>query len=88
MMLLWIFALIGIITVAVEAIKLVSMATLRAEHKDDRVRYVILDKDMNELWKSAFVDEFSSEEVEIFKDFCKEWAKYPGSFATWDRVSK
>lgn len=41
---------------------------------------------MERLWDSGKVKEFTSEEHNAFQNFCKEWAKHPGSLACWNRV--
>lgn len=82
-----IFAIIGVITIIEIAVKSLARLILQSEHENDKTKYQII-KDGDIVWESDFVKEFSWEEHTAFQNFCKEWAKYPGSTAKWERVSE
>ena len=82
-----ILAIIGVINILWLIIKSICRVALRAEHENDKTKYQII-KDGNIVWESDFVKEFSLDEHTVFQNFCKEWAKYPGSTAKWERISE
>ena len=82
-----ILAIIGILAIFVEFLKLIARLVLRMEHENDVVYYQIIENG-NVIWESGNVKEFTSEEHNAFQNFCKEWSKHPGTDAYWNRISK
>ena len=82
-----VFAIIGILDTIIVAIKFIVRLALKAEHEGDKTKYQII-KDGDVVWESDLVDEFSYDEHTAFQFFCKEWSKYPGSFAKWERINE
>ena len=82
-----IFAIIGGVVTVLFLLKQVSRLALRLEHEDDLVSYQIYN-DEGTVWESGLVEEFTSKEHTAIQNFLKEWAKYPGSIATWNRLNK
>ena len=80
-----ILAIIGALTICVRVLKSITRAALRIEHENDLTYYQIIENG-EVIWDSGKVKEFTSEEHNAFQNFCKEWAKYPGSLACWNRV--
>lgn len=82
-----ILAIIGILAIFVEFLKLIARLVLRMEHENDVVYYQIIENG-DVIWESGNVKEFTSEEHNAFQNFCKEWSKHPGTDAYWNRISK
>ena len=82
-----ILAIIGILAIFVEFLKLIARLVLRMEHENDVVYYQIIENG-NVIWESGNVKEFTSEEHNAFQNFCKEWSKHPGTDAYWNRISE
>lgn len=80
-----ILAIIGALTICVWIIKIITRAALHIEHENDLTYYQIIENE-EIIWDSGKVKEFTSEEHNAFQNFCKEWAKRPGSEAYWNRV--
>lgn len=80
-----ILAIIGALTIFAWVLKIITREALRMEHENDLTYYQIIDNG-EVIWDSGKVKEFTSEEHNAFQNFCKEWAKYPGSLACWNRV--
>ena len=70
-----ILAIIGALTICTWILKIITREALHIEHENGEV-----------IWESGKVKEFTSEEHNAFQNFCKEWAKHPGSLACWNRV--
>lgn len=82
-----ILAIIGILAIFVEFLKIIARLVLRMEHENDVVYYQIIENG-DVIWESGNVKEFTSEEHNAFQNFCKEWSKHPGTDAYWNRISK
>ena len=80
-----ILAIIGALSICVWVLKIITREALRMEHENDLTYYQIIDNG-EVIWDSGKVKEFTSEEHNAFQNFCKEWAKHPGSLACWNRV--
>lgn len=80
-----ILAVIGVLAIFVFFLKTIARMVLHMEHEDDLVYYQIIENG-EVIWESGKVKEFTSEEHNAFQNFCKEWAKHPGSLACWNRV--
>jgi len=80
-----ILAIIGALAIFVELLKAIAQLVLRMEHENDLTYYQIIENG-EVIWESGKVKEFTSEENNAFQNFCKEWAKHPGSEAYWNRV--
>ena len=80
-----ILAIIGALTIFSWVLKLITREALRIEHENDLTYYQIIENG-EVIWESGKVKEFTSEEHNAFQNFCKEWAKHPGSLACWNRV--
>ena len=80
-----ILAIIGALTICGWIIKIITREALRIEHENDLTYYQIIESG-EVIWESGNVKEFTSEEHNAFQNFCKEWAKHPGSLACWNRV--
>lgn len=80
-----ILAIIGALTICGWIIKIITREALRIEHENDLTYYQIIENG-EVIWDSGKVKEFTSEEHNAFQNFCKEWAKHPGSLACWNRV--
>lgn len=80
-----ILAIIGALAIFAWFIKTIARMVLRIEHENDLTYYQIIENG-EVIWDSGKVKEFTSEEHNAFQNFCKEWAKYPGSLACWNRV--
>lgn len=80
-----ILAIIGALTICIWAFKIITREALRIEHENDLTYYQIIENG-EVIWDSGKVKEFTSEEHNAFQNFCKEWAKHPGSLACWNRV--
>ena len=80
-----ILAIIGTLTICGWIIKIITREALRIEHENDLTYYQIIENG-EVIWESGNVKEFTSEEHNAFQNFCKEWAKHPGSLACWNRV--
>lgn len=80
-----ILAIIGALAIFAWIIKIITRAALRIEHENDLTYYQIIENG-EIIWDSGKVKEFTSEEHNAFQNFCKEWAKHPGSEAYWNRV--
>ena len=80
-----ILAIIGALTICGWIIKIITREALRIEHENDLTYYQIIENG-EVIWESGNVKEFTSEEHNAFQNFCKEWAKHPGSLACWNRV--
>lgn len=73
-----ILAIIGALIIFVWVLKIITREALHIEHENDLTYYQIIE--------NGEVKEFTSEEHNAFQNFCKEWAKHPGSLACWNRV--
>lgn len=82
-----ILAIIGILAIFAELIKVIARLVLRMEHENDVVYYQIIENSKI-IWQSDKVKEFSLDEHIAFQNFCKEWAKHPGTEGYWNRISK
>ena len=80
-----ILAIIGALTICVWVLNIITREALRIEHENDLTYYQIIENG-EIIWDSGKVKEFTSEEHNAFQNFCKEWAKHPGSEAYWNRV--
>ena len=80
-----ILAIIGGLTICNWVLKIITREALRIEHENDLTYYQIIENG-EIIWDSGKVKEFTSEEHNAFQNFCKEWAKHPGSLACWNRV--
>lgn len=80
-----ILAIIGVLSIFAWFVKAIARLVLRMEHENDLTYYQIIENG-EVIWESGNVKEFTSEEVNAFQNFCKEWAKHPGSEAYWNRV--
>ena len=80
-----ILAIIGALAIFAWFIKTIARMVLRIEHENDLTYYQIIENG-EIIWDSGKVKEFTSEEHNAFQNFCKEWAKHPGSLACWNRV--
>ena len=80
-----ILAIIGALTICTWILKIITREALRIEHENDLTYYQIIENG-EVIWESGNVKEFTSEEHNAFQNFCKEWAKHPGSLACWNRV--
>ena len=80
-----ILAIIGVFTICNWVLKIITREALRIEHENDLTYYQIIENG-EIIWDSGKVKEFTSEEHNAFQNFCKEWAKHPGSLACWNRV--
>lgn len=80
-----ILAIIGALTICIWVLKIITREALRIEHENDLTYYQIIENG-EVIWESGKVKEFTSEEHNAFQNFCKEWAKHPGSLACWNRV--
>lgn len=80
-----ILAVIGVLAIFAWFLKTIARMVLHMEHEDDLVYYQIIENG-EVIWESGKVKEFTSEEHNAFQNFCKEWAKHPGSLACWNRV--
>lgn len=82
-----ILAIIGGVVTVLFLLQQTFRLALRLEHEDDLVSYQIY-KGEDLIWESGLIEEFTSEEHTAIQNFLKEWAKYPGSTATWNRLKK
>lgn len=82
-----ILAIIGILAILAEALKIIHRLVLRKEHENDVVYYQIIENG-KVIWDSGKVKEFTTEEHIAFMFFCKEWANHPGTEGYWNRISK
>lgn len=82
-----IFAIIGGVVTVLFLLQQTVRLALRLEHEDDLVSYQIY-KGEDVVWESGLIEEFTSKEHTAIQNFLKEWAKYPGSTATWNRLNK
>ena len=80
-----ILAIIGALIIFVWVLKIITREALHIEHENDLTYYQIIENG-EVIWDSGKVKEFTSEEHNAFQNFCKEWAKHPGSLACWNRV--
>lgn len=80
-----ILAIIGTLAVFIDFLKVIVRFVFRMEHENDLTYYQIIENG-EVIWESGKVKEFTSEEHNAFQNFCKEWAKHPGSLACWNRV--
>ena len=80
-----ILAIIGALTICIWTLKIITREALHIEHENDLTYYQIIENG-EVIWESGKVKEFTSEEHNAFQNFCKEWAKHPGSLACWNRV--
>ena len=80
-----ILAIIGALTICTWILKIITREALHIEHENDLTYYQIIENG-EVIWESGKVKEFTSEEHNAFQNFCKEWAKHPGSLARWNRV--
>lgn len=83
-----ILAIIGVLAIFAWFIKIIARLVLRMEHEDDLTYYQIIGENEEVIWESGNVKEFTSEEHNAFQNFCKEWAKHPGTTAYWNRVKE
>ena len=82
-----ILAIIGILAICVELLKVIARLVLRMEHENDLVYYQIIENG-KVIWDSGKVKEFSLDEHIAFQNLCKEWANHPGTEGYWNRISK
>lgn len=80
-----ILAIIGALAIFAWFIKTIARMVLCIEYENDLTYYQIIENG-EVIWDSGKVKEFTSEEHNAFQNFCKEWAKHPGSLACWNRV--
>lgn len=80
-----ILAIIGALTICSWILKIITREALHIEHENDFTYYQIIENG-EVIWDSGKIKEFTSEEHNAFQNFCKEWAKHPGSLACWNRV--
>lgn len=80
-----ILAVISVLAIFAWFLKTIARMVLHMEHEDDLVYYQIIENG-EVIWESGKVKEFTSEEHNAFQNFCKEWAKHPGSLACWNRM--